>query len=207
MTSPLALYQQALDDVGRTVANVAVDRWDAGSPCPGWSARSVVGHVIDAQRQVVAMVTGNDLRTPVTDVAMLAALAGPDPHRNWRSAAEEIADVLRGAAPEAPVVTPLGRATVRDLLGMALIEPLVHTWDLAVATGQPARLDPDAVAATLPGVLALGAALQQSGMYGAALAPPPDASPQDRLIAALGRDPRAGRAAAPPPRPGADGGR
>ena len=193
MTTPLALYRRALDDFGQTVADVAAERWDAGSPCPGWSARCLVGHVIDAQRQVAAMVAGDDLRTPVTDVAALAALAGPEPSRSWLSAAGEIADVLRGAAPEAPVVTPLGGATVRDLLGMALVEPLVHTWDLAVATGQPARLDPDAVAATLPGVLALGAALQQSGMYAAALPAPPDASPQDRLIAALGRDPEAGR--------------
>jgi len=78
---------------------------------------------------------------------------------------------------------------VEQLLGVALVEPVVHCWDLATATGRPADLDPEAVRALLPGVLALGDRLQGSGMYGPAVPVPDDAPAQDRLLAALGRGP------------------
>ncbi|WP_448609576.1 hypothetical protein [Geodermatophilus sp. URMC 60] len=86
--------------------------------------------------------------------------------------------------------TPLGPRTLGGLLGIALVEPVVHTWDLATATGQPADLDPDAVRALLPGVLALGAQLQAGGRYGPPVPVPDDAPAQDRQLAALGRRPR-----------------
>jgi uncharacterized protein (TIGR03086 family) len=98
--------------------------------------------------------------------------------------------VLDGAAPGAAVATPLGPRTVEQLLGIALVEPVVHTWDLATATGGPADLDPDAVRALLPGVLALGGQLQATGTYGPPVPVPDDAPAQDRLLAALGRRPR-----------------
>ena len=74
-----------------------------------------------------------------------------------------------------------------DVLAIALVEPLIHGWDLAVATGQRLTLDPEAVQVTLPAVQALGRQLTHSGMYQPALPIPPDAIAQDQLLAALGR--------------------
>jgi hypothetical protein len=58
----------------------------------------------------------------------------------------------------------MGLRAVTDILSLALIEPLLHAWDLARATGHTIRLDPDAVAATLVGVRALGGQFAATGM-------------------------------------------
>ncbi|MCE3554179.1 maleylpyruvate isomerase N-terminal domain-containing protein [Pseudonocardia sp. RS11V-5] len=48
--------------------------WDRRTPCPRSSARQLVGHVIDAQRQVVAPVSGRGPSAPVAGPAVLGAL-------------------------------------------------------------------------------------------------------------------------------------
>ncbi len=192
MTRPddaVARYLRALDRLGAVVDAVPAERWDAPTPCPDWSARQLAGHLVDGQGQVLAMLTGEGPRVPVTDPGALGLLAGPAPAGSWRRAHQSAAAALRGAAPDAAVATPLGPRTVEQLLGIAFVEPVVHTWDLATATGRPADLDPDAVRALLPGVLALGGQLQATGMYAPAVPVPDDAPAQDRLLAALGRRP------------------
>ena len=192
MTGPddaVARYLRALDRLGAVVGAVPAERWDAPTPCSGWSARHLVGHLVDGQGQVLAMLTGEGPRAPATGPEALGALAGPDPAGSWQRSHRAAVAALSGTAPGAVVATPLGPRTAEELLGIALVEPVVHTWDLAMATGRPADLDPDAVQALLPGVLALGGQLQASGMYGPPVPVPDDAPAQDRLLAALGRRP------------------
>ncbi|SHN80688.1 TIGR03083 family protein [Geodermatophilus obscurus] len=156
MTRPddaVARYLRALDRLGAVVEAVPAERWDAPTPCSGWSARHLVGHLVDAQGQVLAMLAGEDPRAPVTGLEALGALAGRDRAGSWRRAHQAAVSAL------------------------------------ATATGRPADLDPDAVQALLPGVLALGGQLQASGMYGPPVPVPDDAPAQDRLLAALGRRP------------------
>ncbi len=192
MTRPddaVARYLRALDRLGTVVDAVPAQRWDAPTPCPGWSARQLLGHLVDGQHQVLAMLAGEGPRAPVPEPEALGALAGPDPAGSWRRAHQAVVAALSGAASGAGVATPLGPRTVEQLLGIALVEPVVHTWDLATATGRPADLDPDVVRALLPGVLALGGQLAATGMYAAPVPVPDDAPAQDRLLAALGRRP------------------
>jgi uncharacterized protein (TIGR03086 family) len=65
----------------------------------------------------------------------------------------------------------------------------LHTWDLARATGQDDRLDPDICAAMLAGMEPWDEMLRASGQYGPRVPVPDDASAQDRLIGFIGRDP------------------
>lgn len=189
MTTARDLYLRTLDRASAVVGAVPPDRWDVPTPCPNWSARQLLGHLIAGQQQVLAMAVGDGPPPPVTDRKALAALAGPDPIAAWRRTCEVGAPALASIAPTTEIATPLGHQTVEQLLGIALIEPVVHTWDLAVATGQAAALDAEVVEALLPGVLALGDQLQATGMYQPALTVPDDAPAPDRLLAALGRDP------------------
>jgi uncharacterized protein (TIGR03086 family) len=189
MTAPRDLYLRALDRVSVVVDAVPAGGWGVPTPCPEWSARQLLGHLIDGQRQVLAMATGNGPRPPVTGPAALESLGGSDPATAWLEVHQHAARALSGIAPDASVATPLGAQTADELLGIALIEPVVHAWDLATATGQAPRLDSDAVRALLPGVLALGDQLQATGMYRAPIRMPHDAPPQDQLLAALGRLP------------------
>ena len=49
MTRPddaVARYLRALDRVGAVVDAVPAERWDVPTPCSGWSARRLVGHLV-----------------------------------------------------------------------------------------------------------------------------------------------------------------
>jgi uncharacterized protein (TIGR03086 family) len=190
MTAPRELYLHALDRLTAVVDAVPADRWVALTPCPAWSARQLLGHLIDGQHQVLAMATGEGPRRPLAEPAELDHLAGIDPAGAWQDTCRTTTATLTALTPTASVSTPLGPQTVEQLLGIALIEPVVHAWDLATATGQASPLDPEAVNALLPGVLALGEQLRASGMYQAPTAVPEDAPAHDRLLAALGRRPQ-----------------
>ena len=66
---------------------------------------------------------------------------------------------------------------------------LVHTWDLARATGQDDTLDAELAGSVLEGFVMMGDALVASGHFGPAVAVADDAPVQVRLVAASGRDP------------------
>lgn len=192
MSSPRELYLRALDGVMAVVECSNDSSWDTPSPCTEWSTQQLLGHLIDGQHQLNAMLTGQGPRLPITDPQALAHLAGDTPAMSWRQAHQATVAVLTHLDPTRIVDTPLGKRTVLDVLSVAVIEPLIHAWDLAVATGQSVVLDPAAVAVTLAGVRVLGDQMQATGMYHPGRAIALDASAQDQLLAALGRDPSAG---------------
>ena len=66
---------------------------------------------------------------------------------------------------------------------------LIHTWDLARATGQDETLDATEVSAALQGMLPYDAALRASGHYGPRVEVPDGADDQTKLIAFTGRHP------------------
>ena len=66
----------------------------------------------------------------------------------------------------------------------------MHTWDLARATGQDERLDPDFCAELLSGMESMEEVIRSSGQYGPRVEVPGDAGPQTRLLGFIGRDPR-----------------
>ena len=65
----------------------------------------------------------------------------------------------------------------------------MHTWDLARATGQDDRLDPDFCALLLAGMEPLEEVIRSSGQYGPRVEVPADADVQTRLLGFIGRDP------------------
>jgi uncharacterized protein (TIGR03086 family) len=65
----------------------------------------------------------------------------------------------------------------------------MHTWDLARATGQDERLDPDVCAVLLAGMEPFEDMIRASGQYGPRVPTPDDADAQTRLLGFIGRDP------------------
>jgi len=52
MDTRITQFLGHVDTFTRRIANLATDRWENPSPCEGWSAKEVLGHVIDTQRNV-----------------------------------------------------------------------------------------------------------------------------------------------------------
>ncbi len=179
----------ALDRVDGIVAGIRPGQWGLPTPCPAWDVRVLLGHLVDGQAQVAAMLRGNPPPAPTTDPAGLARLAGPDPAAAWRQAGRQSAAALAAVTDEAVVPTPMGEVPVPVLLATAVIEPLLHGWDLATAVGVVADLDPETAEATLAGVRALGAQLAGTGMFAAALPLHDGMTTQEQLLALTGRRP------------------
>lgn len=87
---------------------------------------------------------------------------------------------------------PPGRLSLEAAVNMACTpDVLIHTWDLARATGLHEGLDPDEVRRQLAGIEALPVetddAMRSSGQYGPRVAVADDADEQTRLFAFMGR--------------------
>ncbi|GLZ06894.1 TIGR03086 family protein [Actinomadura sp. NBRC 104412] len=187
MAQKLGGYHRALDLFEGVVGGVPHDRWSSPSPCAGWSARDVTGHVIGGQYAIIALATGEEAPDADTEPGRFAA---GDALLAWRTARKECDAALTPEALRRPIAFGgLGELPLGDFLGGYVLEPLVHAWDLARATGQPARLDPDLVHHAFATAQVVAADLRADGRLGPPLTPPPGATEQTRLLSFLGREP------------------
>jgi uncharacterized protein (TIGR03086 family) len=116
-------------------------------------------------------------------------LTGDDPAAAYAEAsAAALAAAGAGDALTRVHPTPLGEMPGPGLAGFTTLDILVHGWDLAVATGQPADLD-GRLAAHVLGFAeqALATPESRAGRIGPALGVPAGAPVTSRLTAFLGR--------------------
>lgn len=178
-------YHRALDLFDGLVAGVPRDGWDAPSPCAGWTARDVAGHVTGGQHLIRALAAGE----PPPDVgADPARFVRDDVLAHWRAARAETAAALTPDALDRPIpFGEMGELPLGDFLEGYVLEPLVHGWDLARATGQPSRLDPDLVHHAFATAQVVAAPLRARGHLAPPRQPPKGADEQTRMLAFLGR--------------------
>ncbi|HEY1705869.1 MAG TPA: maleylpyruvate isomerase N-terminal domain-containing protein [Trebonia sp.] len=113
----------------------------------------------------------------------------PQIHEQLAIAALEAARLARAVDPsQLGDPTPCPDYDVRELTAHLLQEIVLHSWDLAVATGQTARFPDDVVAAVLDRLDVELEPERNDGWYAAPLAAA-DTSPLDRAVARSGRDP------------------
>jgi uncharacterized protein (TIGR03086 family) len=156
--------------------------WSAPSPCEGWTARDVVAHVISSHRAALAEVEdpGSE-EGPVGNHGDITAA--------WHSASEALNAALADPSKASRVIAnPLGDMPFEALVGRLLCaDTVIHTWDLARATGQDERLDAAAVEAAFDLLLPLDGQVRQPGLFGPEIEPPPGADRQTELLCFLGR--------------------
>ncbi len=173
------------------------DRWEAPSPCDGWSARQVVAHVINGHRGILAMVDGlPPVPADGVGIAPMADAPTVDPDADLVVAFQRCRDDMvamlddpRRAAAPLPG-GPLGPVPVQhavDVIGS--LELLVHTWDLARAVGADEKLDPDQIARTHRGLLPHYEALQRTQAFRPSIPAPTKADPQTAFLYFVGRRP------------------
>ena len=162
---------------------VAPGAWDNPAPCDGWVARDIVGHMVEWMPGFMASV-GVDLP------------AGPavadDPAAAWTHLADSLQALLDDPTTAQRDITHehLGTVTVEHAIGMIMFGDIViHTWDLARATGLDESLDSAIASEMLIGMQPIEEMLRSSGQYGPGVAVADDADDQTKLIAFTGRHP------------------
>jgi uncharacterized protein (TIGR03086 family) len=166
------------------VAGIQPAQWPSPTPCTELDVRAVLNHLVLGNLLFAAIVRG---KTPPD---RSADHLGSDPLAAFQRAARELQEAF--AAPgvlQSVYTAPFGTGPGLALVHVRIVEALVHGWDLARATGQPAAF-PDDVA---EGALAvtkqqLSSRPEGPGAPFAAEVPVADDAPAiDRLAGFLGR--------------------
>lgn len=154
--------------------------WPAQTPCTEWTVRDLVTHVVGVHRRVLALLDGSE-----------PAGLGPDDDlvALWKVGSTAVQAAVDDEATASRVVSGMmGDQPFERLVSTLLCtDTLVHTWDLARATGQDQRLDPGAVARSMEFLSAVGDAMRRPGGFGPKIEPAPDADDQTRFLNFAGR--------------------
>jgi uncharacterized protein (TIGR03086 family) len=153
--------------------------WDEPAPCEGWVARDVVRHMVEWMPSMIGI--------DVPD----APSPDADPVGAWEAMSHVIQTGLDDPATASREIDMrMGKYSFETAVGMFIVgDVLVHTWDLARATGLDETLDPDEVHRLFEGMESVDEALRSSGHYGPRVEVAADADEQTRLIAFTGRRP------------------
>ena len=173
--------EQTFSHAHGVIAKVGEAQHADRTPCPEWTVRDLLEHMIGVVAGLGAA-AGGQPRAPF-------ALAA-DPAAQFRDAAEAALAAWRTPGVMDRVVDAgPGPMSGSALASINLLDTATHTWDLATATGQPADLpDPVAAAAMEASRSILNPELRP-GRFGPEVPAPDGASPTVRLVAFLGRTP------------------
>ena len=176
-------FRNVAADFTRRALAVPEGAWDSPAPCSGWVARDIVEHMIDWMPAVVVEPAGLARPTipPVADDPAAAWVAFTVAMQEWLDDPDVAGHEFQ---------TRHGPMRFDDAVGMYCIgDVLMHTWDLARATGQDEALDRDEVHRLYEGMMPVDEVLRSSGHYGPKVAVPAEADEQTKLIAFTGRTP------------------
>jgi uncharacterized protein (TIGR03086 family) len=133
-TDPRSLFAHAAITARATVDAVRPDQLGLPTPCPDFDVRTLLGHMIIVFRRLAALGNGTDPMDMPGHVTGVAEDA-------WPAAFLEEAHHVQAAWTDAAkieqmMVLPWATAPGAAMMAMYTAELTVHTWDLAVATGQ-----------------------------------------------------------------------
>ncbi len=180
MTNASDRFRKNADGFNARVETVPADRWESQSPCDDWTARDVVGHVVNTYGMFLGLV-GETLPAapPVED----------DPVAAWHSARDAMQ-----AALEDPAIAKkeydgmFGRASFEDSVDRFITaDALIHTWDLARAAGLDDSLDPKESKVVLEALTPMDDKMRGPGAFAGKIDPPQADDPQTRLLNFVGR--------------------
>ncbi len=173
-------YRTIADGFTARVEGVRDDQWSAPTPCTEWSALDLVAHVIGVHQRVIATLDETDL----ADVDLEGDLL-----KQWLAATGAVTEAVSDEARASKTIGGMfGEQPFESLVGRLLCaDTLMHTWDLARATGQDEELDPDAVSKSMEFLGPIDEAIRRPGGFGAKITPAADADAQTELLNFCGR--------------------
>lgn len=181
------LHRRAVEGWQARFDAVEPGQWHDPTPCAEWDVRALVNHVV-----------GEELWTaPLVDGATMAEVGdrfdgdvlGEDPATVARTAALEAVGAVTQRLPAGGTVhLSFGDVPIEEYVHQLTADHLVHSWDLAAATGQSRQLDPDVVAGVAEWFADQESTYRDGGAIGPRVGSAGD-DPQSQLLAGFGRDP------------------
>ncbi len=207
-TDPRKILDRAIATGASVVARVRPEQLTAPTPCSEMDVRTMLGHLVGVLDRIAALGRGED-PFAVTETS------APDDGwaQAWAASARRAAAAWHDdAVLEQPMALPWIQGDGAEILTSYFSELTVHTWDLAVATGQRPDWDDRVVTAALAArdflpaenrrelfeEISAAMGLDEVAIPFAERVPVPDDAPAiDRLVAWNGRDPSRASAGIP----------
>ena len=164
------------------ISTIKAEQFADPTPCTEWTVRDLVNHLVTGNMLFRALVLGD----PPPERA--ADHLGDDPAAAWRASLDQLRQAFTGEGVlEREFTSPIGERPGRVLLGMRVNEMVVHSWDLARATGQSTDIDPPLAGACLAAFQSAPLPRGERSLFGAETPVPAGATAADRLAAYVGR--------------------
>lgn len=180
MSEAAARWARVSEGFTNRLEEVPPGSWTNPSPCTEWTAHEVAKHVVETTRTVLTRLTGGDPTAPDSGEDLITA---------WRVEAAAVSAALADPERASTQVQAMnGEQPWQDLVGTLLCaDTLIHTWDLARATGQDEALDAEAMEATRAFLEPNDALLRRPGGFAPALPVPEGADAETSFLAFVGR--------------------
>ncbi len=154
------------------------------TPCRSWDLRALLDHLDDSLLALTEAVDHGEV-----DLACGHPDPSGDPLPSLRCRARRLL-AASTAARQPDLVSIAGRPLTSGIvLGTGAIEVAVHGWDVARACGEDRPIPPGLAEELFDLSQLLVALADRPGRFAPPAPVPPGASPGDRLVAFLGRDP------------------
>lgn len=174
---PISIYDRAATRAAEMARGVRPEQMSWPTPCSAWDVAALLDHMAGGSAYLfgaLGVESPSGAEWPAEDAvaACLVELRAP-------------------GALDRRCMSPAGfEWSVAEAIAGTAMDQLIHTWDLGVALGENGDMAPDlaeAIAAMfLPAMPEMG---RQAGFVGPAVVVAENASAQDRLLGAMGRDP------------------
>jgi uncharacterized protein (TIGR03086 family) len=168
-----------INDFDSRVKSADASQWGSPAPCEEWTARDVVAHVATNLNRVSAGLQGQEPRQVSADEDIVSA---------WNTAKEGVLSALPTADLTQTIPGPFGPMPADQFVGRIIAtDVLVHTWDLARATGGDETLDQPSVEAAYSGLKPMDEMLRRPGVMGPRIDAPEGADVQTQFLSFTGR--------------------
>lgn len=184
----LDVLKAGVDRLEGILRNVGPDQYGDQTPCTEFDVQGLLGHIVGGQYFMRSMLSGQPMEQPP------AGFLG-DPAGAYRAAADK--HLAEWSAPDVfdrKVDFPgVGEIGTPSAMGIFIMEAFTHGWDLAKATGQDPTIPAEVANVLLeafkrqpiPDSMRKG----DTPQFGPEILVADDASPSDKLVAYLGRQP------------------
>lgn len=180
LSTPVATtFHELTTRFGAVCDRLAEVDWQAPSPCEAWTARDVLRHVVDTERDFLSR-----HEVELADVDLTTA-----PAAGWHRHAERLLEAVGDRSlTDRAFDGYFGPTTVGDTLvrfyGFDLV---VHRWDLAATAGLEERFDEEELDLLETCIAGYGDALYAEGVCRTGVKAAAGSDRQARVLATLGR--------------------
>jgi len=185
--NPVEVYQAALAQL-RPILATGSGTPDSSTPCSEWNVQSLVNHAISVQNFAYTV-----LGPGTPDPASMSNVDHPFPSEGAEAALISITDKVLATIKEIDlaetVETPFGAMPGGQFIMVPITDMIVHTWDIAKATGQNTTLDAGLSELGYNVLVNVVEGARANGAFGPEVTVPASSSFQDRMLGLSGRKP------------------